>query len=70
MSSATQEHDTQLRADQEAFNKELVPLLGKYHLLLASQCFITQDGTIASRIVVVRAPDGTPSPISKDIITE
>ncbi len=72
MSSQNIELDTKLRADQEAFNKELIPLLEKYRLVLASQAFIANNGTIASRVVVVRDPeaDATPSPLNGQILTE
>lgn len=72
MSSQNIELDTKLREDQEAFNKELIPLLEKYHLVLASQAFIANNGTIASRVVVVRDPEAaaTPSPLNGKILSE
>lgn len=54
-----QNNDLDLSARVENFNKELQPLLGKYKLGLGVEQFITPNGTIAGRVVIVNVPDKT-----------
>lgn len=44
---------SELQSRIESFNAELIPLLGKYELGLGSSAFITPEGTISSRPIVV-----------------
>lgn len=51
-----QSNDLDLSKRVEAFNKELKPLLGKYHLGVGVEQYITPQGTIAGRVVIVDVP--------------
>lgn len=51
----------ELQGRVEEFNKELIPLLGKYELGLGASAFINQNGTIAARPIMFDArkkPEG------------
>jgi len=54
-----QNNDLDLSARVEAFNKDLQPLLAKYNLGLGVEQFITPQGTIAGRVVIVDVPKKT-----------
>lgn len=42
----------ELQGRVEEFNKELIPLLGKYELGLGASAFINPDGTIGARPIM------------------
>lgn len=53
---AQQEADVaELQARVEEFNKELIPLLGKYELGLGASAFVQPDGRIGSRPIMFDA---------------
>lgn len=47
----------ELNARVKAFNEELLPLLGKYHLALGATPFILPNGSIAARPQVFPEPE-------------
>lgn len=47
-----EEKAKELQGRIEEFNKELIPLLGKYELGLGASAFINPEGTIGSRPIV------------------
>ena len=56
----------QLQKDVEAFNGELIPLLGKYKLGLGASAFLTPDGRIAARPQVFRDKPNTEEKPAQD----
>ena len=50
-----------LQSRIESFNKELIPLLGKYELGLGASAFINPNGTIGSRPIVFDMRGKTPA---------
>lgn len=53
--SAQQIEAKELQSRVESFNKELIPLLGKYELGLGASAFIQPDGRIAARPIMFDA---------------
>jgi len=51
----TPEEQKELTGRVEEFNKELIPLLGKYELGLGASAFIQPDGRIAARPIMFDA---------------
>lgn len=51
-----EEQDADLQKRVEAFNGELIPLLGKYEVGLGATAFITPDGRIGARPTLFNAP--------------
>lgn len=51
-----EEIDADLQKRVEAFNAELIPLLGKYQVGLGATAFITPDGRIGARPTLFNAP--------------
>lgn len=49
-----EEIDAALQKDVEAFNGELIPLLGKYNVGLGATAFISPDGRIGARPTLFR----------------
>lgn len=49
-----EELDAALQKDVEAFNGELIPLLGKYNVGLGATAFISPDGRIGARPTLFR----------------
>ena len=45
----------ELRGRVEEFNKELIPLLGKYELGLGASAFINPNGTVGARPIMFDA---------------
>ena len=45
----------ELQGRVEEFNKELIPLLGKYELGLGASAFVNPNGTIAARPIMFDA---------------
>ena len=46
---------SELQARVEEFNKELLPLLGKYELGLGASAFVNPNGTLAARPILFDA---------------
>lgn len=51
-----EEIDADLQKRVEAFNGELIPLLGKYEVGLGATAFVTPDGRIGARPTLFNAP--------------
>lgn len=49
----------------EEFNKELLPLLGKYNLGLGASAFVNQNGTIGARPIMFDASAAKPGEENK-----
>jgi hypothetical protein len=47
-----EEKQKELEGRIESFNKELIPLLGKYELGLGASAFLTPEGMVSSRPIV------------------
>lgn len=52
---SAEDQQRELQGRVEEFNKELLPLLGKYELGLGATAFITPQGQIAARPIVLDA---------------
>ena len=53
--SAEEKAAAELQARVEEFNKEMIPLLGKYEVGLGASAFINPNGTIAARPILFDA---------------
>lgn len=56
-----EEAEADLQKRVEAFNGELIPLLGKYEVGLGATAFVTPDGRIGARPTLFNAPPEKPA---------
>lgn len=59
-----EEKQKELEGRIENFNKELVPLLGKFELGLGASAFVQPNGTIGARPILFDNRQNTPSPVA------
>ena len=64
------EKAAELESRVQSFNKELLPLLGKYELCLGAAAFINPNGTVGARPIMFDARKQPEAEVPKAAATE